>query len=146
MVLDTVVYNGMTLGGILAVSGIVLGGAAVYLFLQKDEWVMKFNEIIDSTADKAGASKDKGYDEEEMRGKLMKALENDEQDRSDLEKQMTMDHVMKEVEAIQSQAKALGRQEERMKGEDSDSVYNLLVINMFMTGVLLLGFVWINFM
>lgn len=145
MVLDTVIYGSMTLGGALAVSGAVLGAGLVYLFLQNDAWVRKFNETLDSLVNKTGTGKEKAYDEEEMRSKVMQAFENDDQERSEVEKQMSMEHIMKEIEAIQSQSKALGREEERMKGEDSDSVYNLATINMLMTGVLLLGFVYIHF-
>lgn len=145
MVLDTVIYGSITIGNALLLSALTLGGVGVYFLLQNDKWVMKFNEFLDSTVQKTGADKDKAYNEDEMRDKLMTALENDEEERSEIEKQMTMDHVMKEVEAIQSQAKALGRQEERMKGEDSDAVYNLVFINFLATGTLLLLFIWINF-
>lgn len=146
MVLETTIYGSITLGNFLIISGLIIGLGAAYLFLQKDEWVRKFNQFLDTGVEKAGAGKDKAYNEEELRSKLMQALENDDQQRSEIEKEMTMNHVMREVEAIQSQAKALGRQEERMKGEDSDAVYNMVFINVALTGLLAIMFIWINFM
>jgi len=145
MVLDTVIYGSITLGKALMIAAGVLGAGGLYLFLQKDEWVMKFNQLLDSGVSKAGASKDKGYSEDEMRDKLMNAMENDSKDRGQMEKEMTMEHIMSEIEAIQSQAKELGRQEERMKGEDSDAVYNLVFINVAISGLLTLMYIWVNF-
>jgi len=145
MVLDTVIYGSITLGKALMIAAGVLGAGGLYLFLQKDEWVMKFNQLLDSGVNKAGAAKDKGYSEDEMRDKLMNAMENDSEDRGQMEKEMTMEHIMSEIEAIQSQAKELGRQEERMKGEDSDAVYNLVFINVAISGLLTLIYIWVNF-
>jgi len=145
MVLDTVIYGSITLGKALMIAAGVLGAGGLYLFLQKDEWVMKFNQLLDSGVNKAGAAKDKGYSEDEMRDKLMNAMENDSEDRGQMEKEMTMEHIMSEIEAIQSQAKELGRQEERMKGEDSDAVYNLVFINVAISGLLTLMYIWVNF-
>jgi len=145
MVLDTVIYGSITLGNALLIAAGVLGAGGLYLFLQKDEWVMKFNQLLDSGVSKAGAAKDKGYSEDEMRDKLMNAMENDSKDRGQMEKEMTMEHIMSEIEAIQSQAKELGRQEERMKGEDSDAVYNLVFINLAISGLLTLMYIWVNF-
>jgi len=145
MVLDTVIYGSITLGKALMIAAGVLGAGGLYLFLQKDEWVMKFNQLLDSGVNKAGAAKDKGYSEDEMRDKLMNAMENDSKDRGQMEKEKTMEHIMSEIEAIQSQAKELGRQEERMKGEDSDAVYNLVFINVAISGLLTLMYIWVNF-
>jgi len=128
MVLNTTVVAGFTILEILVVGGIVLGGSGVYFFLQNKEAQRKFNEVLDSLVNTAGMSKDKPYSEEEMREKVRSALENDKQEMDEVQKEMTIDHVFSEIEAIYSEAKQLGREEERMKGEDSDSVYNLLII------------------
>lgn len=95
-----------------------------------------------------GTSKEETYDEEELRNKVRSALDNDEkaENMTEMDKQIALDHVMQEIEAIESQAKEVGRQEERMKGENSDDLYNMVTINLLMTGALLLLYVWQNFM
>lgn len=128
MVLDTTIIAGYTVFEFLVVGGIVFGGAGVYWFLNNKGAQRKFNNLVEGIVQRAGVDKDKAYDEEKMREKVNDALSNSSVDMDEIEKEMTVKHVLQEIEAIESQARQLGREEERMKGEDSDSVYNLLVI------------------
>lgn len=141
-ILETTIA-GYTLSKILMGVGTVLLGGLLYWFMGNKEAQKKFNKILERVIQKSGASKDEIYDEEEMREKVDQALKNDTE-MTDHTREVTIDHIMQEIGAIESQAKALGREEERMKGEDSDSVYNLAIMNLAFNSLTLLLLIYVH--
>jgi seryl-tRNA synthetase len=86
---------------------------------------------VDTVVEKLGLSDEKGPDKEKLEEKLRSAISKQkDQEKDSVEVDTSVDKVMQEIEAIQSQSKHLGKQEEQMKGEGSDQLYNMIVFNL----------------
>jgi len=145
-ILEMAVFGGYEVLDFLIVGGLGLAGFGVYVFLTDKEKQKSFNAVLGKLVDSVGAGKDKLLDEEEMREKLTSAVENQKDNPTETQVEITVDQVMQELEAIQSQSKHLGKEEEQMKGEDSDDLYNIAVVSMLGIVALNLLFIYVHFM
>jgi len=141
------IIGGYALLDFLIVGGLGLAGFLLYVFLTDKEKQKTFNAVLGKAVDSVGAGKDKILEEEEMRDKLTSAVKKQkDKEEADREVEITVDQVMQELEAIQSQSKHLGKEEEQMKGEDSDDLYNIAVVSMLGVVALNLLFIYVHFM
>lgn len=143
--LDTVLISGYTVLDFVIIGALGIGGYLVYAFLGDSEKQESFNAFIGAVIDKAGMGKDKLLDEDEMRDKLESAVQYQKENASEQEVEVTVDQVMREISAIQSQSKHLGKEEEQMKGEDSDDLYNISIITMLGVVSLVLLQIYVHF-
>lgn len=145
-ILDMVVFGGYTVTDMFIVGALGVVGFGLYVFLTDKEKQKALNGALGKLVDGIGAGKDKLVDEAEMREKLESAVENQKSNPTEREVEITVDQVMQELEAIQSQSKHIGKEEEQMKGEDSDDLYNISVITMLGVVALVLMQIYVNFM
>lgn len=144
--LEISVIAGYKVVDFLIVGGLGVLGFGLYVFLTDKEKQKAFNSVLGKVVDTIGASKDELLDETEMREKLTDAVNSSKNNPSEKEVEVTVDQVMQEIQAIQSQSKHIGKEEEQMKGEDSDDLYNISVITMLGVVALVLMQIYVNFM
>lgn len=108
----------------------------------------KFNETIDNILGKLGINADsqtsKIYEKEEMRGQVTQLIENNS-DKPKQQVKVEADQFLNRLDHIVDEAKHTGRMEERMKGQDSDAVYNMLIFIMGANLVTVGMLAWVHF-
>jgi len=93
----------------------------------------KFNSGLDKVVKTLGIGKDQAevYEEDELREQVNGFLNSNNNDLSDQQVEFTTDQFLRRIEDIVDEAIHTGRKQERMKGEDSDDLYNMVMLSMF---------------
>lgn len=108
----------------------------------------KFNSGLDKVVKTLGIGKDQSevYEEEELRDQVNSFLQSKNPDMSERQLEMTTDQFLRRIEDIVDEAIHTGRKQERMKGEDSDDLYNMVMLSMFSSVIAVGILVYIHLM
>lgn len=100
--------------------------------MAENKFLTKLNSGIDKIVKSLGIGKDKSevYDEEELRTQVEGFIDSNS-DADSKQVQLSADQFMRRIEDVVDEAIHTGRKQERMKGEDSDDLYNMVLLSMF---------------
>ena len=102
----------------------------------------KINKALGTFVEKTGTDKNKVIDKEEMRDKIEIAIEEDNPEMNQTDREIRTKHILQEFEQAIEDAKHIGKREERMKQEQEGQIYNMMLITMVMSGLTLIAFGW----
>ena len=149
---------GIQLVHVLGVVLVVLFGGAAWFFTNNDKGIELFN--------KTGMGKDNVLDMFDVRDStkaVMRRSIKEEQKQKEAERQglnskeevndnevevneklveMEAEKLFRDLEQIEQIARGIGKQEEKMKGEGSEKLYNMVVVDMFATLLITLLALW----
>jgi DNA-binding protein Fis len=115
--------------------------------MAQNKYLGKFNSGLDKVVKTLGVGKDQDevYEEEELRSQVQGFLESNNSNMSEQQVEFTTDQFLRRIEDIVDEAIHTGRKQERMKGEDSDDLYNMVLLSMFSSVVSVGVLIWVHF-